>query len=212
MPELTPRGRTSLAPKASACGTLGRVRRDVRYQGLDVNRRGIRRHRGYVPPMTVPEPDDWPAVDLAGHTRSEVSAVVGRDDVAWARASRDVLCWRVKTRSGFAVSDEGPVRVGARQTITFRILGITVREPVEVVEVHQAPDRVGFSYRTRPGHPVSGEEAFVVSRDGDDVVLTVRSLTAPSPRQPWRAAFPVLRIAQRFVRRRYLRALRADRD
>ena len=41
--------------------------------------------------------------------------------------------------------------------------------------------------------------------DGD-VRLTLRSLTSASS-GPWRAAFPVLLVAQRWYRRRYLRAL-----
>jgi uncharacterized protein (UPF0548 family) len=40
------------------------------------------------------------------------------------------------------------------------------------------------------------------------VWLTVRSLTRPAHQQPWRALYPILRIAQRVARRRYLRALR----
>ena len=88
------------------------------------------------------------------------------------------------------------------------MLWVTVREPVEVVEVVESATRVGFSYRTLPGHPVSGEEAFIVHRNGDDVVLTIRSLTRPAPEQPWRALFPLLRVAQLVARRRYLRALR----
>jgi uncharacterized protein (UPF0548 family) len=67
--------------------------------------------------------------------------------------------------------------------------------------------RVGFCYRALSGHPVAGEEAFIVHREGDDVVLTVRSVTRPAADQPWRALFPVLRIAQRIAQRRYLRAL-----
>lgn len=92
--------------------------------------------------------------------------------------------------------------------VTAHLFGVRVLEPVEVVAVVEGPERVGFSYRTLPGHPVSGEEAFVVSRHGDEVHLTVRSLTRASPRQPWRALFPVLLVVQAIVRRRYLRALR----
>ncbi len=36
----------------------------------------------------------------------------------------------------------------------------------------------------------------------------VRSLTKPAETQPWRALFPLLLVAQRITRRRYLRALR----
>ena len=86
--------------------------------------------------------------------------------------------------------------------------GLSVREPVEVVAVVQQPDRVGFAYRTLPGHPVSGEEAFIAHRAGDAVVLTIRSLTRPGDRPRWRAAYAGLLIAQQVARRRYLRSLR----
>lgn len=142
-----------------------------------------------------------------GFRIDERSAVVGRGDAVWQRASHDVLRWRVKTASGFRVGDARTVAPGRRVTVTVRVAGITVVEPVEVVQVVDRPGRVGFSYRTLPGHPVDGEEAFVVHRDGDAVVLTVRSLTRAARRQPWRALFPLLRVAQSVAHRRYLRAL-----
>lgn len=91
--------------------------------------------------------------------------------------------------------------------MTARVAGITIREPVEVVEVTDARDRVGFSYRALPGHPVRGEEAFVVHRDGDTVLLTIRSLTRPAPRG---LAGCVPRAPRRaaVARARYVRALR----
>jgi uncharacterized protein (UPF0548 family) len=157
--------------------------------------------------MTLPELRDWPASDPR-FRRSEASAVVGRGDAVWERAAGDVLRWRVKTASGFAVDRADPVSRGNRVIITARVLFLTVTEPVEVVFVVEEPDRVGFAYRTLPGHPVSGEEAFIVHRRGDEVRLTVRSLTRAAPQQPWRALYPLLRIAQTVARRRYLRSLR----
>jgi len=97
-----------------------------------------------------------------------------------------------------------PVSVGDRPLIRVRLLGISVVEPVEVVHVVMERDRVGFAYRTLPGHPVRGEEAFIVDRDDDGVVsITVRSLTARSDVAGWRAVHPILRVAQRIARRRY---------
>jgi uncharacterized protein (UPF0548 family) len=157
--------------------------------------------------MTSPELGQWPATDRS-YRRSEVSAVIGHGDAVWQRATHDVLRWRVKTASGFAVEKTGPVSAGDHLSITARVLVITIVEPVEVVAVVQERDRVGFSYRTRAGHPVSGEEAFIVHRSGANVLLTVRSLTRAAPHQPWRLLYPVLTIAQRVARRRYLRALR----
>jgi len=156
--------------------------------------------------MTHPELDNWPASDRQ-YRRSEVTAVIGSGETVWKNAARDVLAWRVKTASGFTVNRAGPVTRGERVTVTARPFGITVVEPVEVVTVIDDPDRVGFAYRTLPGHPVRGEEAFIVHRHGERVSLTVRSLTRAAPQQPWRALYPLLLIAQHIARRRYLRAL-----
>lgn len=157
---------------------------------------------------TVPDRHVWPSGTPERFRRSEVTGWIGRGDAAWQRASADVLTWAVKTRSGFSVADARKVEPDARLTVTARIAGLTIHEPVQVVDVVEDDDRVGFSYRTLPGHPVSGEEAFIVHREGEDIFLTVRSLTAPSEVQPWRVLHPVLRIAQLVARRRYLRALR----
>lgn len=110
---------------------------------------------------------------------------------------------------GWPATDPGtcPVSRGAEVVITARLFTVTIVEPVKVVTVVEESDRVGFAYRTMPGHPVSGEEAFIVHRDGQEVRLTVRSLTRAAPQQPWRALYPLLRIAQRIARWRYLRSL-----
>ena len=157
--------------------------------------------------MTDPAAEQWPGTDPA-FRRSEVSAAIGRGDEAWARATREVLRWGVKTASGFSVESTGPVSAGDRVTVTARVLGLRVVEPVEVVTVVETEDRVGFSYRTLPGHPVDGEEAFIVSRVDDELRLTVRSLTRAAPQQPWRVLYPLLLVMQRVAKRRYLRALR----
>ncbi|KAA0921551.1 DUF1990 family protein [Streptomyces apricus] len=95
-----------------------------------------------------------------------------------------------------------------RYTVTAGLGPFTVREPVEVVAVVETRDRCGFAYGTRHGHPVSGEEAFVVHRDDRGTVrLTLRSLTRAAPAGPWRLLFPLLLPAQWYTRRRYLRAL-----
>ncbi|SLM92603.1 MULTISPECIES: DUF1990 family protein [Brevibacterium] len=160
--------------------------------------------------MTVPHLAVWPPDPSTRLHRSEVSAVIGSGDETWKRAAADLLRWKVKTRSGFRVDDDQPVTPGTELIVTARVLGITVREPIRVEHVVESEDRVGFSYRTLPGHPVSGEEAFIVHREGEDVILTIRSLTGPSPRLPWRPLFPLLLLAQRVVRRRYLRSLTAS--
>lgn len=156
--------------------------------------------------MTNPEAFFWPS-HAGTHRQSEISAVVGHDQKSWDRVTEDLLRWKVKTASGFKVSSSERVQAGDLVQIYAGIWGIRITEPVEVLQVVNTPTRVGFSYRTLPGHPVSGEEAFMVSRHGNDIRLTVRSLTSPAEQQPWRGLFPVLLIIQKVVRRRYLRSL-----
>lgn len=61
------------------------------------------------------------------------------------------------------------------------------------------PHRAALAYGTLTGHPVSGEEAFLVDRHADDTIwLTVRSLTQ-FPAGFRRLAYPGLRLATRAV-------------
>ena len=143
-----------------------------------------------------------------GFRQWETSTVLGAGSGVWEWARAELLRWGVKTRSGFSVTADVPVAAGDRPVITAHAFGLSVPEPVEVVEVVDTPDRVGFAYRTLAGHPISGEEAFIVHRDAEEVVLTIRSLTRPSTTPRWRAAYPALLVAQRVARARYLRALR----
>jgi uncharacterized protein (UPF0548 family) len=143
-----------------------------------------------------------------GYRRWEKSTVLGTGTAVWEWAREEVLRWGVKTRSGFVIPSAQTATEGSRPVIVAHAFGLSIREPVEVVDVVDSPDRVGFAYRTLPGHPVSGEEAFIVHRDGAAVVLTIRSLTRPSDSGRWRLMYPGLLVAQQVARRRYLRALR----
>jgi uncharacterized protein (UPF0548 family)/ligand-binding SRPBCC domain-containing protein len=158
---------------------------------------------------TAPHAALWPPTDTR-YRRYERVSRIGTGAHTWERARRDVLMWAVKTRSGFAVHPLRPVAIGDRPAITAGAWRVTVREPVEVIAVVDEPGRAGFAYRALPGHPVRGEEAFVVERRGDDVVLILRSLTRPAASGPWRAAYPLLRTAQALARFRYRRALRSS--
>jgi len=83
----------------------------------------------------------------------------------------------------------------------------SMRIPVRVIYLIDEPARRGFAYGTLPGHPESGEEAFVVEqRDDDSVWLTIRGFSRPSHPALWLAQ-PVLRLVQAFFTSRYLHAL-----
>lgn len=143
-----------------------------------------------------------------GYLSWERSSHIGGGDAFWRSATIEVLRWGVKTRSGFTVDPDHRVSPGDRPVIYAHPLGFSIREPIEVVDVVDGDSRVGFAYRTLPGHPVSGEEAFIIERVGDTVTLTIRSLTRASETWQWRVVYPLLLAAQAIVRRRYLRALR----
>ena len=168
------------------------------------------RELSYAPVgATCPRDERW--TPPAGFRRYERTVSIGRGPAFWTAATAALLEWGVKTRSGFAVEavDAGSrVRSGADYWLLASLGPVVVREPARVVAVVQEPDRCGFAYGTLTGHPVSGEEAFVLHRTPDgNVLLTLRSLTRSSPGR-WRLLFPLILVAQRWYRFRYLGSLR----
>ncbi|MET0304135.1 MAG: DUF1990 domain-containing protein [Microbacteriaceae bacterium] len=165
--------------------------------------------RQHYPHVGSTRSSDVVATPPAGYRGSASRALIGYGEERWEFARRELLRWGVKTRSGFLVDGSpypGPVVAGQLRELTFRIFGRVVREPVEVVWVVDDERRAGFGYGTRPGHPMRGEEAFLIDIDDDGAVhVTVRSFSRPAGR--WRAITPLLRLAQRITTRRYLRAL-----
>jgi len=79
--------------------------------------------------------------------------------------------------------------------------------PVRVVYIVDEPLRKGFGYGTLPGHPETGEEAFIVEyRDDDSVWLTIRAFSRPSSWIFW-VGYPIVRLMQEIYTARYERAL-----
>jgi uncharacterized protein (UPF0548 family) len=99
---------------------------------------------------------------------------------------------------------------GTTAMLTMHAFGRSVHAPVRVVSVIDEPDRKGFAYGTLDGHPLSGEESFVVERTSDGSVwLQIRQFSQPSARK-WRMVEPLLRREQRRYAEKYLQALRGD--
>jgi len=148
-----------------------------------------------------------------GYRHIEREALLGRGDELFARASAAVLSWGVQTGSGIRVRGAEPGADAARplgvgDTVVLRIPPWPRDVPCRVVYLVDEPTRRGFAYGTLPGHPETGEEAFVVERRGDAVVLRIRAFSRASG---WffRLGTPVLLLLQELYTRRYLRALRA---
>lgn len=160
--------------------------------------------------LTHPDDEAW-SEHPKGYRRHTVTLSLGHGKQCWDEAASAVLDWQVKTRSGFTVeplTNDLRATENADYRLAARFGPVIIHEPVRVVAVVDQPARCGFSYGTLDGHPVSGEEAFIVHRAPDgEVWLTLRSLTRAS-RGRWRWAFPILLIAQKYYRRRYRNALK----
>ena len=159
--------------------------------------------------LTCPADEAW-LEHPKGYRRYCAESSIGHGRQCWDEAVTAVLDWQIKIRSGFTVesfTSEIRVRENVDYRLTVRFGPIAIYEPVRVVAVINQPTRCGFSYGTLYGHPISGEEAFVLHRASDgEVWLTLRSLTRASGGR-WRWAFPVLLVAQKYYRRRYQKAL-----
>jgi uncharacterized protein (UPF0548 family) len=159
-------------------------------------------------PVGASQPASVAVQPPEGYRGRSASARLGRGEARWLFATTEVMRWGVKTRSGFRVDTGGEAAVrnaavGDDLVVRFG----PICEPVRVVAVIDEALRRGFTYGTLPGHPIRGEETFVVERRADDSVwLTVSSFSRAASGL-WGAAYPALLVAQRVFLGRYLRAL-----
>ncbi len=82
--------------------------------------------------------------------------------------------------------------------------------PPDIVD---EPNRKGFAYGTRAGHPECGEELFVVQFDETSTAVRIEIIAFSKPGTWWvRLGAPIGRRLQAFVTRRYIRAVRESVD
>ncbi len=139
----------------------------------------------------------------AGFHALEVQTPLGHGEELFRSATELLMTWGMHARVGLrpAASSE---RAAEGEVVRCRLGPLPV--PCRVVWVLDEPDARGFGYGTLPGHPESGEEAFVVLREGDQVSLRVTAYSRPG-RLLTRLAGPAGRWGQRLVVRRYANAL-----
>ena len=128
---------------------------------------------------------------------------------AFRAAGQAVLTWRMHRAAGVRIEPSAP---RAAPGVTLRAgLGagpLRLWVPCEVVWALDTDERIGFAYGTLPGHPESGEEAFLVQRDADGSVLfTVRAFSRPA-RWYTRAGGPLVPAFQLAYARWCARTLR----
>jgi uncharacterized protein (UPF0548 family) len=124
-----------------------------------------------------------------GYNHLRVATYIGEAD-RFDAAVEGVMTWRMHRAAGMRIAAE-PAHDGQR------IIGRLgpFRVPCQVVWTLAAPDRAGFGYGTRRGHPEQGEEAFVVELRADGVWLVVIAFSRPAA---WftRAAGPLVVLLQ----------------
>jgi uncharacterized protein (UPF0548 family) len=144
----------------------------------------------------------------SGYHRLEHRARIGTGDAVFRRAGDALMSWKMHSAAGIRIkATESPAVIGTNSLGRLGTGPVGVPIPCRVVWTVDEPDRIGFAYGTLPGHPESGEESFVITREGEDVYLTVLAYSRPAT---WytRLGGPAARKAQSFFAHRYTRALR----
>ena len=166
-----------------------------------------------------------------GYRHFESAYFVGRGRDTFDHCAEELLHWEVKIRSGFDIDVDGSadstdrasgssasakaahrsprVERGQELTIRVRLGPFRLPEPSRVIDVIETEDRCGFTYGTKPGHPITGEESFILIRTADDRVFLVLRSVSRAGLGIWRLGEPYVRLAQIIYRRRYGRALRS---
>lgn len=139
----------------------------------------------------------------AGFSRLRVPTAVGRGDGDHRVAAQALNRWRLHRAMGVRMGTRAESAVpGAVVMVGLGVGPLRLRAPCRVVWAVDEPGSAGWGYGTLPGHPVCGEEAFVVEKDARGTVwLTVTAFSRPAT---WwtRAAGPLLPLAQRLYARR----------
>lgn len=132
---------------------------------------------------------------------------VGPD--AFERGRHALRTWVPQHGVGATISppDAHP-DLGTTVVVALGVGPLRLNVPVRVVAVIDEPRQFAYAYGTLPGHPESGEEAFIVRHHDDDTVtLTIRVDADPIPalRRLNRLMLPMQHLALR----RYLTATAA---
>jgi uncharacterized protein (UPF0548 family) len=122
-------------------------------------------------------------------------------------ATRALLHWEVQQRAGLRVAaSSAEITPDTVADVRIGFGPLALRAPCRVVYVVDEPNRAGFAYGTLPGHPESGEEAFLLERDGGTVTFKIIAFSRSASALA-RLGGPVARRIQDFVTDRYLKTL-----
>jgi uncharacterized protein (UPF0548 family) len=145
-----------------------------------------------------------------GYQGLQRSLELGFGRSVFERAGAALMSWQMHQRAGLGVVTDFPIATpGAAVLLSIGRPPFGLTMPCRVIYQVSDEQRQGFAYGTLPGHPESGEEFFVVTRDWDHrVMFTVRAFSRPATRLA-RLGGPLTRVAQDLATRRYLYALKS---
>src|SRR5690242_16847840 len=157
-------------------------------------------------PLTYAEVGATASGDLpAGYDHQHAERQIGTGQQRFEQAAAAVMRWGMQRGSGLRVQASSEVAVV--DAVVVVKMGF-LPAPCRVVYVVDEPDIRGFGYGTLPGHPESGEERFVVRRDPVTSAVYAEVSAFSRPATWWsKAGGPVLKLGQRLIARRYLRAV-----
>jgi uncharacterized protein (UPF0548 family) len=139
----------------------------------------------------------------AGYRSLRERIRVGHGAADFETAARAVNEWRMHRAMGAVMDTDAPCAApGVRVVVGLGAGPLRVHAPCRVITCLAEERRRGWSYGTLPGHPASGEEAFVVDHAADGGVwLTVAAFSRPAV---WwtRLAGPLMPLLQRAYARR----------
>ena len=149
------------------------------------------------------DPDRWP-----GRRPRTRSLTLGRGEGVFDAAGDALRRWAPQRAIGARVHPaDASIEIGVTVLVVLAFGPFEIVAPDRIVAVVDQPDAFGFAYGTLADHPERGEEAFLVRRTHDDVVVaTVRVDAGPASLGAHVAAPLVLRF-QRAAVGRYLDAL-----
>ncbi|MGA8116099.1 MAG: DUF1990 domain-containing protein [Actinocatenispora sp.] len=160
--------------------------------------------------LTYPEVGATRAASLPGgyrHVRRRVHLGTGPEP--FRRVVVGMRDWGIHRGAGVTVrSDAAAPAVGVRFVSTVRLGPFPVAAPCQVVWLDDAPDRFGYGFGTRPGHPERGEESFLVDWTGEDEVwFSIAAFSRPAAWYARLGAAPA-RLVQDRITERYVAAAR----
>jgi uncharacterized protein (UPF0548 family) len=113
-----------------------------------------------------------------GYRHLHYRTPLGTGAELFQRAGEAVVTFRMHRAIGARVRTEA---ARAAPGVLLTLVAGPLRAPCEVVWQEFDDGRAGFGYGTRPGHPASGEEAFLVEHDERDRVwFTVTAYSRPA--------------------------------